>query len=57
MKLMLETIKNVISLFGSLIQMFWNIIKFIFSKCWKFILIIGSLLFGISAAKKACKEE
>ena len=35
----------------------WQIIKFIFSKCWKFILLIGSLLLGIGACKKATKED
>lgn len=57
MKLILETVKNTLVLFGSLIQMVWNIIKFIFSKCWKFILLTGTLLWGFLVTKNVTKEE
>lgn len=57
MSLLWNFIKNTFTLFGSAIQIVWQIIKFIFSKCWKFILLIGSLLLGIGACKKAAKED
>ena len=57
MDLILGFFKNIFSLLGSAIQIVWQIIKFIFSKCWKFILLIGSLLLGIGACKKAAKED
>ena len=57
MSLLWNFIKNTFTLFGSTILIVWQIIKFIFSKCWKFILLIGSLLLGIGACKKAAKED
>lgn len=57
MSLLWNFIKNTFTLLGSTIQIVWQIIKFIFSKCWKFILLIGSLLLGIGACKKAAKED
>lgn len=57
MDLILGFFKNIFSLLGSTILIVWQIIKFIFSKCWKFILLIGSLLLGIGACKKAAKED
>lgn len=57
MSLLWDTIKKIFSLFGNVINIGWQLIKFIFSKCWKFILLIGSLIIGIGAFKKASKED
>ena len=57
MSLLWDTIKKIFSLFGNVINIGWQIIKFIFSKCWKFILLIGSLLIAIFSIKKATREE
>lgn len=57
MSLLWDTIKKVFSLFGNVLNIGWQLIKFIFSKCWKFILLIGSLLIGLFAVKKAAKED
>lgn len=57
MSLLWDTIKKIFSLLGNVINIGWQLIKFIFSKCWKFILLIGSLLIGLGAFKKASKED
>ncbi len=57
MSLLWDTIKKIFSLFGNVLNIGWQLIKFIFSKCWKFILLIGSLLIGLFAVKKAAKED
>ena len=57
MELVWGAIKNCFALIGSVFQILWSLIKFIFSKCWKFLLLIGSLLVTLFSIKKASKEE
>ena len=45
------------SLIGSLFLLLWKTIKFIFVKCWKFILLIGSLILTLFGIKKAVDKE
>ena len=52
-----EKVLDNFPLFGNIINIIWQVIKFIFSKCWKFILLIGSLFVTLFAIKKATKEE
>ncbi len=39
------------------IQILWSILKWLFSKCWKVTLILGSLFLTIFLIKKVAKEE
>ena len=57
MSLLWDTIKKIFSLLGNVINIGWQLIKFIFSKCWKFLLLIGSLLLTLFSIKKASKED
>ena len=57
MELVWGAIKNVFALLGSVFQILWSLIKFIFSKCWKFIVLIGSLLITLFSIRKASKED
>ena len=57
MALVWTAIKNVFALAGTVIQIIWSLFKFIFEKCWKFLLLIGSLLLTLFSIKKASKED
>ena len=57
MKRVLPFIGSFFTMIGKLLLLFWELVKFIFSKVWKFILLIGGLILGISTIKKATKEE
>lgn len=41
----------------NVIQILWSILKWLFSKCWKVTLILGSLFLTIFSIKKVAKEE
>ena len=57
MDLVWGAIKNVFALLGSVLQISWSLFKFIFSKCWKFILAIGAAILGLFITKKAIEKE
>lgn len=42
---------------GKFLLLLWELFKFLITKVWKFILLIGGLILGVSTIKKATKEE
>jgi len=57
MTLVLGLLKGIFEALKSFFLMLIKVIKFILQKCWKFILLVVSLLIGLFSAKKAMKEE
>ena len=57
MTLVLGLLKGIFETLKSFFLMLIKVIKFILQKCWKFILLVVSLLIGLFSAKKAMKEE
>lgn len=57
MSLIWAFIKNIFATLGSVLQILWQIVKFITSKCWKFILAIGAAILGLFITKKAVEKE
>lgn len=50
-------IKNLFTTLGSVIQIVFQLFKFIFQKCFKFILAILSAIIGIFITKRAVEKE
>ena len=57
MSLKWSFIKNVFTTLGSILQILWQVIKVIISKCWAFILAILTAIIGIFITKKAVVKE
>ena len=57
MKLLWDAIKKSFALVISVFAILWQLLKYLLGKCWKFILIIFSALFGIKLAKQAISRE
>lgn len=41
----------------NVIQILWTLLKWLISKCWKVILILGSIFLALFSIKKIAKEE
>ncbi len=57
MTLVLGLLKGVFEALKSFFLMLVNVIKYLLQKCWKFILLVVTLLIGLFTARKAAKEE
>lgn len=57
MNTILSIIKNAFATIGEILKLLWQFLKFIFQKCWKFILLIGSIILMIFGISKISKEK
>lgn len=57
MQTLLNLISNIGTVFIDLVSIIWNVTKWLFGKCWKFILLIGAIFVAIFGIKKAAKED
>ena len=57
MSLVWNAIKNLFKFLGSIFTIIWQLIKFILVRCWKFILLIGSIFLTLFSVKKASKGD
>ncbi len=53
----LSFLSKILSALGQILVLGWNILKFLLSKVWKFILGLGSLILGLFAIKKIRNKE
>ena len=57
MESVISFIGKIFSILGDILKFGFNIVKFIISKCWKFILAIFAAIVGIFITKKAMDKE
>lgn len=57
MESVISFIGKIFSILGDILKFGFNIVKFIISKCWKFILAILAAIVGIFITKKAMDKE
>ena len=57
METVISFIGKIFSILGDILKFGFNIVKFIISKCWKFILAILAAIVGIFITKKAMDKE
>ena len=57
MNLLIDFLKNILSLLGTTTQLIGSILKYIIQKSWKFIILLLGLFITLFSINKASKED